>query len=62
MSQNSCCVPECAVARRNCMEAEELQSFHEYIKMKEFGNKKWLCYPTRALFDFFAQVEHVPMY
>lgn len=24
---------------------------------KEYSNKKWLCYPTRALFDFFAQVE-----
>lgn len=47
------------VTCRNSMEAEESQSFHDYIKKKEFGNKKWLCYPTRALFDFFAQVENI---
>ncbi|CAK1593758.1 unnamed protein product, partial [Parnassius mnemosyne] len=44
---------------RHDLEAEDLLNFHKFIKMKEYENKKWLCYPTRALFDFFAQVEHI---
>lgn len=48
----------CATCRHD-LEEEKMLDFHKFIKMKEYGNKKWLCYPTRALFDFFAQVEHI---
>lgn len=47
------------VACKTNLEEDEMQSFHEFIKMKEYDNKRWLCYPTRALFDFFAQVENI---
>ena len=47
----------CEICKHN-FEAQN-KSFHKFIKMKEYNNKTWLCYPTRALFDFFAQVEHV---
>ncbi|XP_045496719.1 uncharacterized protein LOC123695064 [Colias croceus] len=48
----------CGICTVN-MEEKELQTFHKFIKMKEYEGKNWLCYPTRALFDFFAQVEHI---
>lgn len=48
----------CAVCKKD-VESEELHNFHKYIKCKEYGNKNWLCYPTRPFFDFFAQVENI---
>lgn len=48
----------CNICKKD-LEEEEIQVFHKYIKMKEYENKDWLCYPTRSLFDFFAQVEHI---
>ncbi|KAG6438721.1 hypothetical protein O3G_MSEX000173 [Manduca sexta] len=41
--------------------SESIQDFHKYILKKEYCGKKWLCYPTRALFDFFAHVEHITL-
>lgn len=41
--------------------SESNEDFHNFIKNKEYGGKRWLCYPTRALFDYFAQVEHLTM-
>lgn len=44
---------------RNDFMSEQLESFHRFIKKKEYEIKNWLCYPTRALFDFFANVENI---
>lgn len=47
---------------KNCMkdlETNEYEKFHDFIKIKEFNNRRWLSYPTRQLFNFFVQVEHI---
>lgn len=46
----------CEVCNKDLVAVEE-ETFHNFIKKKEYSNKKWLCYPTRSLFDFFAQME-----
>lgn len=45
----------------NCVISKNTETFHTYIFKKEYCGKNWLCYPTRALFDYFAQVEHITL-
>lgn len=40
------------------LESKNVEELHKYIKIKEYENKTWLCYPSRALFNFFAQIEN----
>lgn len=41
------------------METDYTENFHGFIKIKEYDSQRWLCYPTRCLFDFVAQVENI---
>lgn len=49
---------KCKTCRNNLITSNN-EDFHKFIIKKEYCGKRWLCYPTRALFDFFAQVEHI---
>lgn len=51
---------KCNTCKNNCI-SENIEDFHTYITKKEYCGKKWLCYPSRALFDYFAQVEHITL-
>lgn len=39
------------------LESEEKQSFHNFIKISEYSNKNWLCYPSKNVFDIFVHIE-----
>lgn len=51
---------KCKTCRNNLISLNT-ENFHNFITKKEYCGKRWLCYPTRALFDFFAQVENIKM-
>ncbi|CAK1602371.1 unnamed protein product [Parnassius mnemosyne] len=44
---------------QNNLTSSNNADFHNFIIKKEYCGKRWLCYPTRSLFDFFAPVEHI---
>lgn len=39
------------------LESKEMQSFHNFIKISEYDNKSWLCYPSKNAFDIFVHME-----
>lgn len=50
---------DCQTCRQN-LESEQMQDFHQYIKIREYDQSKtWLCYPSREAFAYFFIVENI---
>lgn len=50
---------DCQTCRHD-LESDQMQTFHSYIKIKEYNSSKtWLCYPSRDVFEYFFKVENI---
>lgn len=48
----------CSICK-NDLESKDNETFHKFIKIKEYNNKSWLCYPRREFSDVFSQIENI---
>ncbi|CAH2086827.1 unnamed protein product [Euphydryas editha] len=51
-------VKSCKDCRQNLLDSGTNVN-NEFIKRKEYGNKKWLCYPSQELEDCFSELQNI---